>query len=521
MQMVDGARAEWTRGDGDACRLLTVEAMRRVDAAAIAGGTPGLVLMRNAGAAVAERARAHLGSGGRVLVLCGPGNNGGDGFEAARLLAEAGFEAVLHLLGEREALTGDAAAAAAAWTGPVAAIEPLPDFAAFDLVIDALFGAGLSRDIEGAAARLIAALNAARRPVLAVDVPSGVDGDTGAVRGVAVRADETVTFVRLKPGHLLQPGRAQCGALHVAEIGTGAAALAAGLGVAVPPAYRNGPALWENSFPHLEAASHKYTRGHAVVVSGPAHKTGAARLAARGALRVGAGLVTLVSPQAALAENAAHLTAIMLRPCEDADDLDDLLTDERLNVVLAGPGLGSGDRTRDIVAVAASAGRGLVLDADALTSFAGQLPLLAAHLRDGAARAVLTPHAGEFARLFKDTDAVAEGLPKHERARRAAALSGAVVVLKGADTVIADPEGRVAINDHGTPYLGTAGSGDVLAGLVAGLIAQGMAPFEAAAAAVWLHGDAGLRHGPGLIAEDLPELMPAVLRDLVRDRPVR
>jgi NAD(P)H-hydrate epimerase len=351
--------------------------------------------------------------------------------------------------------------------------------------------------------------------VLAVDVPSGVDGDTGAVRGVAIRAVETVTFVAFKPGHLLQPGRGLCGHRHLADIGAGQAALEAGRTAATPPLYRNGPELWAPTFPRLTGESHKYTRGHALILSGPATKTGAARLAARGALRVGAGLVTLASPQAALAENAAQLTAIMLRPCETADDLDDMLTDERLNVVLAGPGLGIGEPTRERIAVAAAAGRGLVLDADALTSFAGQAPLLAAHLADGHAQAILTPHEGEFTRLFSGTEATAEGSDKVARTRAAAALTGAVVVLKGSDTVIASPDGRAAINDHGSPYLGTAGSGDVLGGLIAGLLAQGMPPFEAAAAGVWLHGDAGLRHGPGLIAEDLPDLMPAVLRGLL------
>ncbi|MCJ2073747.1 NAD(P)H-hydrate dehydratase [Methylobacterium sp. J-030] len=494
-------------------RLLTVAAMRAVDAAAIAGGMPGRTLMTAAGAAVAARARARLPAGGRTLVLCGPGNNGGDGFVAARLLAEDGYAVDVRLLGDRATLAGDAALAAEAWTGPVgpaSSKEPR----ACDLVIDALFGAGLSRDLDGEARALVEAVNADACPVLAIDVPSGLDGDTGAVRGAAIRATETVTFVTLKPGHLLEPGRSLCGQLSVADIGSGPAALESGLAVCGAPLYRNGPDLWARGFPRLTRASHKYTRGHALVLSGPATKTGAARLAARGALRVGAGLVTVASPTGALAENAAHLTAIMLRPCETADDLDDLLTDERLNVVLAGPGLGTGEPTRERVAVAASAGRCLVLDADALTSFSGQARLLAAHLEDGAARAVLTPHAGEFARLFDGTGAMAEGADKLARARAAAALTGAVVVYKGADTVIAGPDGRAAINDHGSPYLGTAGSGDVLGGLIAGLLAQGMEPFEAAAAGVWLHGDAGLRHGPGLIAEDIPELMPAVLGGL-------
>ena len=495
-------------------RLLTVEAMRRVDAAAIAGGIPGFTLMRRAGEAVAARAGALVPGGARILVLCGPGNNGGDGFVAARLLKAAGFCIDLVCIVAVEALAGDAALAAAEWDGPVLPAAPAP---VADLVVDALFGAGLSRDLAGEARELVERVAASGIPVLAVDVPSGIDGETGAVRGVALTARETITFVALKPGHLLQPGRARCGVLHVADIGAGEAALAAGLSAAAP-CWRNGPEAWGGAFPHLGADSHKYTRGHVLVLSGPVYKTGAARLAARGALRVGAGLVTVASPASALPENAAHLTAIMLTPCDTADDLDDLLVDERLAVILAGPGLGSGEPTRQRVAVAAAVGRALVLDADALTSFKDRSLDLAGLIADGGGTAVLTPHEGEFARLFAGTDAVAEGgsegVSKLVRVRRAAALVGAVVVLKGADTVIAAPDGRAAINDHGTPYLGTAGSGDVLGGLIAGLLAQGMPAFEAACAGVWLHGDAGLLHGPGLIAEDIPDLMPAVLGGL-------
>lgn len=492
-------------------RLLTVAAMRIVDETAIRSGVEGFALMQRAGAAVAERARARLPEAGRVLILCGPGNNGGDGFVAARLLKEGGYAVTLRLLGNVDALKGDAARAAQAWCGGSGPAAGTSDAGEFDLVIDALFGAGLSRDLDGAAADIVAHLADAGTPALAVDVPSGIDGDTGAVLGTAVRAVETVTFVALKPGHLMQPGRSHCGALHCAEIGTGAAALEAGLAATGPALWRNGPELWTKNLPQLSAQSHKYTRGHALVLSGPATKTGAARLAARGALRIGAGLVTMASPKGALTENAAHLTAIMLTACEDADDLDDILSDERLNAILLGPGLGVGEATRALVAVAASAGRSLVLDADALTSFKGSAETLTAHLREGDAQAVLTPHEGEFARLFGPAKGDESKL---ERARRAARSVGAVVVLKGADTVIAAPDGRAAINDHGTPYLGTAGSGDVLGGLILGLLAQDMPPFEAACAGVWLHGDAGLRHGPGLIAEDIPELMPAVLRDL-------
>jgi hydroxyethylthiazole kinase-like uncharacterized protein yjeF len=489
--------------------LLTTDEMRRADAAAIRAGTPGLTLMHRAGAAVAERARALAGEG-RVLVLCGPGNNGGDGFVAARLLAEAGLSVEAALLGERGALEGDAAAAADEWTGPVAdaaSVEP----AGFALVIDALFGAGLSRPLDGDAAALVGRVNAAGVPVLAVDVPSGLDGDTGAARGPVVGATETVTFVRRKPGHLLLPGRRLCGPVTVAGIGISDEVVAE----IAPTVHVNGPDLWGAAFPRLAEDSHKYTRGHAVVLSGPAHRTGAARLAARGCLRIGAGLVTVLSPTSALPENAAQLTAIMLRTCDGADDLDDILTDERLNAIVAGPGLGAGAPTRDLVRVAAEAGRGLVLDADALTSFSGKADELAETIAAGGAQAVATPHEGEFARLFRGMATVPAEGSKLARARAAALVLDAVVVLKGADTVIAAPDGRAAINPNGTPWLGTAGSGDVLCGFVGGLIAQGMAPFEAAAAAVWLHAAAARRHGPGLISEDLPEMMPGVLGELL------
>ncbi|WP_407518684.1 NAD(P)H-hydrate dehydratase [Methylobacterium oryzisoli] len=492
----------------DGTVLLTTAQMREADAGAIAAGIPGFTLMQRAGAAVAARAESLVGEGARILVLCGPSNNGGDGFVAARDLAAAGRAVDLALLGPREALAGDAAQAAAAWTGPVADAAGA-DPAGYALVIDALFGAGLARPLEGAACALIERLNRAGVPVLAVDVPSGLDGDTGMPRGLAVQARETVTFARLKPGHLLLPGRSLCGRITLAGIGI-PDAVVDGLGAR---AFANGPSLWRAAFPRLTDASHKYTRGHALVVSGPATRTGAARLAARGALRVGAGLVTVASPPTALAENAAHLTAIMLRPCAGADDLEDMLADERLNAIAAGPGLGTGGATREIVRVAAEAGRALVLDADALTSFAGRAGDLAGHLREGGAQAVLTPHAGEFARLLGGVAAVPDG-SKLERARAAAVFLGAVLVLKGADTVVAAPDGRAVINHNGAPWLGTAGSGDVLTGLAAGLLAQGMPAFEAAAAAVWLHGEAGRRHGPGLIAEDLPELMPGVLARL-------
>src|SRR4051812_27983836 len=493
-------------------QLLTTEEMREADARTIDAGTPGYELMIRAGAAVADAAGAMAGPGRRVVVACGPGNNGGDGFVAARLLAECGHAVSLVLLGSRAALRGDAALAAADWRGPVGDHAALrPDEA--DLIVDALFGAGLSRDLDGAARTAVKRINAAGRPILAVDIPSGVDGDTGQVRGAAVRAARTVTFARRKPGHLLLPGRAHCGPVAVADIGIADAAIAA-LGAKT---FANGPDLWRAAFPRPGLEAHKYTRGHAVVVSGGAAHTGAARLAARGALRAGAGLVTVASPAEALAANAAHLTAIMLRRCDDPSDLRALLADARFNAVALGPALGVGAATRAMAGAALGANRATVLDADALTSFAGDAAALAAcgQAQVGAPGVVLTPHEGEFARLFAGEDAVLNAPSKLARARRAAALVQGAVVLKGPDTVIAAPDGRAAINENGTPYLATAGSGDVLSGIIAGLLAQGMPPFEGAMAGVWLHAEAGARFGPGLIAEDLPEALPGVLRELL------
>ncbi len=383
---------------------------------------------------------------------------------------------------------------------------PLPAAA---VVIDALFGAGLDRPLTGRAAALAAAMTDGP-PVLAVDLPSGVDSDTGAILGVAVRAAATVTFFRKKPGHLLYPGRALCGQLTLADIGIPAAVLAA----IRPTAFENGPALWGAALRAPAADDHKFRRGHALVVSGGMTRTGAARLAAGAALRAGAGLVTLASPPGALAVNAAHLTAVMLRRIDGAEDLAAALADPRLTAVALGPALGTGEPERALVEAALAAPCPAVLDADALTLGAAEPERFFAAIAARPGPVVLTPHEGEFARLFPDL----AGKPRPESARAAAARAGASVVLKGPDTAIAAPDGRLAINSNAPPWLATAGSGDVLGGIVAGLLAQGMPGFEAAAAAVWLHGEAGSEAGPGLIAEDLaPALRPA-LRRLWHDR---
>ncbi len=487
--------------------ILTVAQSYEADRYAAAHGVASLTLMENAGRAVA----AEIGkrwSPRPALVLCGPGNNGGDGFVVARLLKARGWEVRLALLGAREALKGDAAAMAARWDGgtlPLSA-DLLPGA---ELVIDALFGAGLARPLDGAARDAVVALNASSVPVVAIDVPSGLHGDLGRpLDDLCVEADLTVTFFRKKPGHVLMPGRIACGAVVVADIGIADAAL----DTIRPQIFENGPELWGADYPWPRALAHKYARGHCVVVSGPAHATGAARLAARAALRVGAGLVSVASPPDALAVNAAALTAIMVKPFSDAAGLSHLLQDRRFNAVVIGPGCGVGPATRDLVAAVLASTAAAVLDADALTSFKDDPGALFGQLREPA---VLTPHEGEFERVFHGL--LAKSQNRIEAVRAAAALAKCAVLLKGPDTVIAAPDGLVTVNTDAPPALATAGSGDVLSGLIGGLMAQGLNSYRAAEAAVWLHGEAAARFGPGLIAEDLPEQMPAVLSAL-KDR---
>lgn len=514
-----------------ALELLTTTEMAEADRLAVVAGVPSVDLMAHAGHAVAGVAGRMIGIGARILVLAGPGNNGGDGFVAALRLLEQGYRVRLALLGERRALKGDAAHYAARWPGPVEAVSAT-GIRDCDLVIDGLFGAGLSRAIEGPAAEAIAAVNESGLPVLAIDVPSGLDGTTGKPTGPVIQATRTITFFRRKPGHVLLPGRELCGPVVLADIGIPASVL----GEVDARTFANGPALWRHVWPASTPESHKYTRGHAVVVSGPAETTGAARLGARAALRMGAGLVTVASPRAAFPVNAAHLTAVMLKPFDVPEGLAGVLADKRRNAVLIGPGCGVGPATARMTEIALASGAAVLLDADALTSFGGQsdvspgdrapigfLPgasqagghapehLFSLIRSVGTRSVVMTPHDGEYQRLFGKVAG-----SRLERARHAASESGAVVVLKGADTCIAAPDGRAAINENAPPWLATAGSGDVLAGFVTGLLARGMPAFEAACAAVWMHGAAAATGGPGLIAEDLPEALPGVLASYER-----
>ena len=467
--------------------VLSPQAMRAADERAIRAGTDPLVLMDRASAAVVRVIRGRYARR-PVSVVCGPGQNGGDGWAIAWMLRLAGWEVTLHSAVAPARLTGAAAEAAARYRD-----DPLPlsalDAGAGRLVVDALFGAGLSRDLTGVALDVVRAMDAGAAPVVAVDLPSGVDGLTGQMRPVAPACEATVTFHRPKPGHLLQPGAARLGRLHVADIGL--------TDEGEPDAHRAHARL--HPLPRPQAGTHKYARGAVVVASGGHASAGAARLAANAAARAGAGAVTLASPLSALDVNARACDAVMVRQMGDGAGLAALL-EERGGTAVLGPGMGRGERTRERVLAALNMERPCVLDADALTAFEDDPDTLFA-LTHG--RCVLTPHEGEFARLFGE--AVEPG--KLARTQAAADRAGGTVLLKGADTVIASP-GRVpVICDHGPPWLATAGSGDTLAGVIGALLAQGMRAHEAAAMGAWLHAEAGRLGGPGLVADDLAGLI--------------
>jgi hydroxyethylthiazole kinase-like uncharacterized protein yjeF len=488
--------------------LLTPAEMARADALTIAGGIPGARLMDNAGYAVADAICARFSQGSRAVVLCGMGNNGGDGFVVARVLKARGF-AVRVAIALPEGMTardlkGDAAGAERAWRGDTVPATP-EVFDGARVIVDALYGAGLSRDVSGRDAELITAVNAARAGgarVYAVDLPSGIDGRTGEVRGTAVVADETVTFFRRKPGHLLLPGRTHCGRLRLAQIGIGPEVLTE----IAPRAAVSGPALWAECWPAPAVDSHKFSRGAALVASGPLPSCGAARLAAEAALRTGAGIVTVATPPDAVATVAAWRAAFVVKPTADASALAELLREPRLRAAVLGPGLGLDDEIWPAIRAALEADMALLLDADAITQMSRRRDEAFALIKARKGEVVLTPHEGEFGRLFPDI-----GGSKLDRACAAAERSGAVVLLKGPDTVIAHPDGRAAINENATAVLATAGSGDVLAGIVGGLLAAGRPAFEATALAAWLHGEAGRIAGPGSIADDIAAaLRPAL-----------
>jgi hydroxyethylthiazole kinase-like uncharacterized protein yjeF len=455
--------------------LLTAEESREADQATIKSGVTGASLMEKAASAVAHLIR-EIYEPCPTLVICGPGNNGGDGKIVAQLLKDAD------------------------WKADIATIESFTPamLEGKQLVVDALFGTGLNKPIEGAAAKIVEAVNASNLSVIAIDIASGVNATDGSIMGAAVRATHTVTFVRPKAGQVLLPGKAYTGTLHVFDIGVDGASV-------TPTHFLNHPPLWKRALPIPGFDSYKYTRGHAIVVGGNIATTGATRLAALSALRVGAGLVSVTCTPETLPIYAVSLTAVMTKPAQDIAQLAMLLDDPRITAALIGPGSGLNENTREWARHVLSHKKPCVLDADALTAFKHNPSALFSAIKGPT---VLTPHHGEFERLFS-----VEGTKPH-RTREAAKHSKAVVVFKGNDTVIAAPDGRVAINANAPAWLATAGSGDVLAGLITGLLAQGMDPFDAACAGVWIQARAATAFGPGLIAEDLPNFIPDVLKEL-------
>ena len=481
--------------------LLDVRRMGEADRLTVVSGTTVIELMENAGRAVAQAIEKRW-SVRPVIVLCGPGNNGGDGFVTARHLSELGWPVDIALLGSQDKLADAARHHAELWRG---AVEPLTPAAleGAELVVDAIFGAGLSRALEGPSLETLAAAEQQKLPIVAIDVPSGLMGDTGEALG-AVASVLTVTFFRKKPGHLLLPGRLLCGEVVVADIGIPASVLEH----IAPDTFENDPSIWIENLPRPQNGGNKYSRGHALI-SGGYPMTGAARMAARAAARAGAGLTTIAVSSLALPVYAAALTSIMVQPLAVPDDFECLLDDAHYKAFLIGPGAGTGEETRSRVLAMLETGRPTVLDADALTTFADDPTTLFQAITGSC---VLTPHDGEFHRLFDPSG------DKLTRTRIAAHRSGAIIILKGSDTVITAPDGQSVINSNAPPTLATAGAGDVLSGIVLGLLAQGMEPFLAASAAVWLHGAAATEFGPGLIAEDLPDMLPIIFRRLYEQK---
>ena len=478
--------------------LLTNEQMSYADKLAIDDGKTGFDLMRAAGNGIFKVLRKSW-TWRKVLVLCGPGNNGGDGFIVAALLRNAGWPVKIGMHGEISSLTGDAALAAKFWNDKVQKIST-DLLSGVDLIVDGLFGAGLARNIDGYLMDIIDKVNESDIDCLSIDMPSGIDGNTGQVKGIALRANETVTFFRKKPGHLLIPGKLHSDKIHIVDIGMNESVLHE----IKPNLAENIPQNWLEYMPRPKLDDHKYSRGQTVIVGGE-DMPGAARLAALAARRVGSGLATIVANKKAEKKYFGGDPGCLFKPLLRPESFKEIISNPRVNAVLVGPGSGVNDETLLRVKISLKMMKATVIDADALTVFQDN-PKYLFDLIKGPT--VMTPHSGEFTRLFDNS------LDKLSSCRTAAKLSGAIVIFKGSDTVISAPDGRSVINCNAPPALATAGSGDVLAGFIAGLLTQGMPVFEAVSAGVWLHGEAANILGEGLIAEDIASTIPQVLNTL-------
>ncbi|MEO1041400.1 MAG: NAD(P)H-hydrate dehydratase [Pseudomonadota bacterium] len=473
--------------------LLTPVAMAAADQRTIDAGTARGTLIARAARSVFRILRAQF-TRRPVTVLCGPGQNGEDGWMLAALLADAGWPLEIIDLGGGLQIDDPAPEGLASYVRPSGIFAPTSS----SLIVDAVLGAGLARPVSGEIARVFEKLNQSDAKVLAIDLPSGIDGATGEVRGQAVHADVTVTFHRLKPGHLIGDGAELSGRIFLCDIGIAPEADDAS-------AVWNAPCLWRDSLCGLVRETHKYARGHVCVIGGPGLKGGAARLSARAASVSGAGAVTYLSPLSGAEFAAATFDAVMVKPLGDREALDAFLRD-RVGAVVLGPGMGHAEKAEEAVKAVLETKLPCVLDADALTLYEGRTDELFEHLHGAC---VLTPHEGEFSRLFPDLSG-----DKRIRTEKAAELSGATVLLKGSTTVIAKTGEPTVISSHGSPALATAGSGDVLAGLIGGFLAKGVTPVKAAAAGAWVHADAARDAGPSLNADHLPARIVSVMEAL-------
>jgi len=488
--------------------LLNNEAMEQLDRDTISCGTLGIQLMEQAGSSAVEQICHHY-SPIPTLVLCGPGNNGGDGFVIARLLAQQGFNVQVAQALPKGHYQNDAAIMEQKYIGEAIALEEcckVIDDQQYQLVIDALFGTGLNRPIEGIYHTVLQKVSTLKAPIVAIDIPSGINGNTGQVQGIAAPAMLTVTFAFKKLGHTLIPGRDYCGKIIVTDIGH-------------PPNLlqdirsdyiENHPELWQKYLPSPSNQSHKYNRGYTLIYGGPIACTGASRMASYAALRAGAGICSIACTPAALPIYAASVTAIMTKSYSSDAELNKMLDSNKLNALLIGPGAGVNDTTRRHTLMMLNTQLPCVLDADALTCFSDNPQILFNAIKQRNAATILTPHSGEFDRIFGITTPE----KRIESVMKAAMNSGAIIILKGADSIIGTPDGNVTINTHASFHLATAGAGDVLAGIIAGLLATNMPPYKAVQAAIWIHGECGIRCGKGLIAEDLIDVLPNILHSL-------
>ena len=507
--------------------VLDSRQMRAADAAAIRGGVPSTLLMENAAAALVDELAHAFPSRRRAAVVCGPGNNGGDGLAAARLLAGRGYTVAVFTLGNPASYRGDAAENAVrarrtgldlvALSGPRSGRSLARGLEACDVVVDALFGTGLSRGLSGSAARVVAAVNAAGRPVVSADLPSGLPADSGRLIGPCIRADLTVAFAAAKPCHVLPPARERCGRIVMRDIGIPVEILSRQKTSLSISERRDIAAL----LPARGQDSHKGDFGRLAVIAGSRGKTGAAALAARGALRAGAGLVTVFCPSSIESAVVSALPETMTHGLPDrggaltADAAKELLSAlADFDAAAVGPGLGALSDVAALLERLLRTRLPLVCDADALNAFAGN----PARFRRRSASIVLTPHPGEAGRLLGLSSRQVQA-DRLGSATSLAKRSGAVVLLKGSGTLIATPRGRVTVNPTGTPLMSTAGAGDVLTGALGAFLAAGMSADSAAVSAAYLHGAAGESltrklGDAGLLASELADAIPSARKKL-------